>query len=50
MGSEGRLPIYLVRDHVMVETMKEKLPSKYASRTDVGPKGFPQIWLFKPVP
>jgi len=50
MGSEGRLPIYLVRDHIMVETMKEKLPSNYVSRTDVGPKGFPQIWLFKPVP
>ena len=48
MGSEGRLPIYLVRDHVMAETMKEKLPSNYVSRTDVGPKGFPQIWLFKP--
>ncbi len=48
MGSEGRLPIYLVRDHVMAETMKEKLPSNYVSRIDVGPKGFPQIWLFKP--
>ncbi len=48
IGPEHRLPIYLVRDRAMVATLEEKLPPGYFSRTDVGVKGYPQIWLLVP--
>ncbi len=46
--SDGRLPIYLVRDRSLIPRLEEKLPPDYRCRTDVGIKGYPQIWLLVP--
>jgi hypothetical protein len=48
MGPEDRLPICLVRDHSLVRQLKQKLPPTDVGRRDVGPKGYPPIWLLKP--
>ncbi len=48
VGPEGGLPIYLLRDPVMVEMLEEKLPPSYLRRINVGPKGCPHIWLLTP--
>jgi 4-amino-4-deoxy-L-arabinose transferase-like glycosyltransferase len=47
-GPDDRLPIYLVRDRSLLHQLERKLPPSYVGRTDIGPKGYPQIWLLKP--
>jgi len=48
MGRTGRLPIYLARDQAKARQLHERLPAGYSVETDIGPKGYPQIWLLIP--
>jgi streptogramin lyase len=51
IGPEDKMPIYIVHDlhdSSLFQQLRQKLPSTYAVQTDIGPNGYPKIWLFKP--
>jgi Dolichyl-phosphate-mannose-protein mannosyltransferase len=47
-GPDDRLPIFLMRDYSSARELNGKLSLDYLRTSDIGTKGYPQIWLFMP--
>lgn len=48
MGRSGKLPFYLVRVEAEARLLLARLPERYSIETDIGPHGYPQIWILTP--
>lgn len=48
MGRSGKLPCFLVRVEAEARQLLARLPERYSIETDIGPRGYPQIWILSP--